>query len=412
MAVERHRLLVAALLMAVLPAAGQDDPVARVLRETSRLPEVQAAESTAAFLSAHPATLPWIERLEFRTETREFDPALQRYALRLSPADPATVSRQRRLHQLRMERQRLAAREVLQEKLTEACRTLSGLHLCERELVLARKALSMEESRLRLLGGEGRRQGPDLDDLVDAESGRLRALARLGELERRRFALQRGLEGIAAPTGEELRNYPWIGTDSLIALVAGGIGRENLEVLAERTALMEARAELAREKAEAFRIVDFVQARYRPDEDLDPAERLSIGLGVRLPLPGTNRVRRQELALEVEEASRAVELASGSSRQAQAAILDELRMLADQKRELEKAVAGSFLHGIAEGRFPGISTDAMLVPEAALALLRLEEEVLRIDERIAERYLDWLELSGVLSELPRRNYLRQGLPAY
>ena len=412
MAVERHRLLAAALLLAVLPAAGQDDPVARVLRETSRLPEVQAAEGATAFLASHPATLPWIERLEFRTETREFDPALQRYALRLSPADPATVRRQRRLHQLRIERQRLTAREVLQEKLADACRTLAGLHFCELDLDLARKNLALEESRLQLLGGEGRRQGPDLGDLVDAESGRLRALARIGELERRRFALQRGLEGIAAPAPEEIRDYPWIATDSLIALVAGNIGKENLEVLAERAALMEARAELARERAEAFRIVDFVQARYRPDDDLDPVERLSIGLGVRIPLPGTNRVRRQELALEVEEASRAVELASGSSRQAQAAILDELRMLAEQKKELEQAVSGSFLHSMAEGRFPGVSVEPRLVPEAALALLRLQEEILRLDERIAERYLDWLELSGVLTELPRRNYLRQGFPTY
>ena len=53
-----------------------------VLRSALQDEVYQQQQASEAFFSQSPLDLPYLEELEFRTETHEFDPNLQEYALR------------------------------------------------------------------------------------------------------------------------------------------------------------------------------------------------------------------------------------------------------------------------------------------------------------------------------------------
>ena len=299
----RHRLLVLGLCCfgASLPWRTAAQP----LSDRGEPTATQLAESLRAWLDGYrdlgggaPAeTLEefrpgYLEQFQLRTESDRLDPGRQRYAVRLLPKLPHVRRAERRLQEA--ERTALAERPLdarrdadaaALRQLFDAAGDAAELRLIDSLIDLQRQLVEVTLRRLAEPNYDVGRVLDAQDDLSDLELRRERLDARIGFL--------------SAP-------LPF---DRLIAVGDLSAALSSLSTLgpqlpAEPSRLAILDAELALERAENQRWLDFVQVDYRSDL-LDPNRRYSIGGGVELPLrPRTITaidklaVQKQQLALD------------------------------------------------------------------------------------------------------------------
>ena len=201
-------LLVGLFGLSGLTLTAQDDPVTRYLAAQTTAPEVQMAEAAAGFLATHPPTMSWIDKMEFRTETGNFDLSQQEYVFRLSPSSLTAKNRQSDLVGVMNNQYALQTREAVHESLVQAYEQLVDLYATDRQIALNKEALEIENQHLAVLGQIGQVDGADLKDLLQIEEDRQQRMSQLHGLERARQIQERPINGsVQAPTTEDLSAY-------------------------------------------------------------------------------------------------------------------------------------------------------------------------------------------------------------
>ncbi len=391
----------------------QDDPVTRYLAAQTTAPEVQMAEEAAGFLASHPPTMSWIDKLEFRTETGNFDLSQQEYVFRLSPSSLRAKHRQSDLVHVMQTQYALQTREAVHESLVTAYERLLDLIMLDREMNLVQRAVDIDQQHLAVLGQIGQVDGADLKDLMQVEEDRQQRLSRLNELSLTRQMLQRPLAAsIPAPAVEDLKTYPWVTDAQMVDMMRKGGGTTTPQVLEAQSRLDAVILEQRVEKAERQKVLDFVQSRYQQDPKDPFREEFSISMGVNIPYSKAGNIKRQELALEQLESEQKMSLLQ----QQTVARLNDLQMefdlLIQQKQMQEEQWQNSFLRKMETGSIPGLSAEPLLILEAKKARIKVDLRILDLEQKTFEVFMKWLDLSGTLSQTPLVNHLHTLRPTF
>lgn len=230
-------------------------------------------------------------QVQFRTEADRLNPNRQRYAVRAEPRLPYLRRAERELQDAQRAALPVADAPAEREGAAEALAVLFDLVTVERANGELAANIHLHDSllavtRLRLV-----EPGFDVERLLDVEDDRseLAAARDAGDALLARQPLPVPADAIVSAAAALAR------ASDLLALGVRPDGR-----LAAELALID--AAVAFERADNWKVIDFVQLDYR--SDLEQDERFSVGFGIALPHA---RVRKlDELELErVEETHRA-----------------------------------------------------------------------------------------------------------
>ena len=393
---EKRNLLLLLLALAyplLLPAQDTLDPGAWLQQRRQALGLDRPAGPERTFRAS------WIDEIELRTETEDFDLAKEEYLFRFSPSTFRIRRAQSRLVELAREEGRLSRSEFAARATRYLLEELFAIRRLQAELPLQRRLQAVYGDERTLISGLLEEGEYDLQDLLQIEAQLQKIELDLHDQE---FALQLWAEDGALPQ-----------TESLIAIrtIAGQLGTAPLptgDYRDEELKRARLQTEVELEKAERNRILDFLQVRYNgPHSDL-LAERLNVGLGIQLPFSGSSKLKLEEL--RVEQLQHEQELQQDRT-------LDSLR-LRERLRDL-RLLTGRWqqLSGQIEAqtrqweslRSRGLdvafdSPELLLFQEEALLKKRLA--LLELEDEIYRAYLALLDQTGLLiTENPVRDLL-------
>jgi len=258
----------------------------------------RSAMETAAFSGpgTAPATvkMPWVERYELRTETRDFEVERQEYVFRLTPSTRRKVRAQEALYRHQSAAPDFDGAEAACDLVADRYQDWMTMFALTEELNVLDTLALVYEDRATVLDRLAAGLDFDWSKLIRLRKDRTELKIRRKTLTDRLALLQTayGLAGRKLDFGDVVR------PGRLLARVSGSsIAPVDAELAYELTTVAR---ELELERAERRQFLDFAQIKYQgPHGDL-PRERLSVGVGLQLPNDGNQLLKVRELELEAE----------------------------------------------------------------------------------------------------------------
>lgn len=168
------------------------------------------------------------------------------------------------------------------------------------------------------------------------------------------------------------------------------------------------------EKREDQQLLNFLQVRYKGDEDPYDyfRERLSVGMGLRLGTKHTRGLRSQELQVETLETRKEIEITKEELIKDFREETEELDYLFLKLDLLKKQLADYRLKFATEVLLErGIAKPIFLL-KAKETIIKKEIVITKTEYELYKKYLDLLFLSGKPVELPMRNFLAENLEEF
>lgn len=360
---------------------------------------------TATKLESKNVRFPWIEEYELRSETRDFDFDQQEYTFRISPSTVKKRQAQKALAEHfdnvpDFEYQEMLCKHTLSLHLdwlslyliTENNRILTALSqvLTDKQVVYEKMAGAYDF---------------DFQELVKLQIAKSDLAIAMHELQ----LDQNYIENKYGLINPQFEFQDFVTMDQIYQVLTEETTLSNLNIDPEFAYEKELVArELALEKSEARQFFDFAQVRYQgPHSDMIQ-ERLSLGIGLRIPQSGNRKLKIKELQLKQKEFARE------EQRDAQA-LQEEFNALR-QKLLIDIQSYEFYMATIAEERIQLKNLGTKIAQKEGfnpLLLLDIEKrhlntqlKALELQEDIFLDYLRYLEQSGQLCQQPRVNYLR------
>lgn len=370
-----------------------------------------------SFMQENQKGLPFVEQIGFRTETDRFELRRQEYLARINVNGLAEMRQQRRLLQAEQREEESRLRIFLHEALLERYQALAVYQVVQRRLALQRELLLVYEDQVNVLQKmAAENAGADVADLIRAEYDRDELILDIAASESRLQQLRQVIDGyFAGAAGNwQLDTSGFIQTQEIARVVAQfpQTVLQHPEATEKQADMDRIDAEYALEKAQARQIPDFLQFRHhnRPEEGFNRA--FSIGLGINLPYKGSARVKTSELKIEKNEAAQDLQVfLAGLNRQI-AAGRQQIGALAQRHQLVEKQWADSQARFTLDQAALLRDTGPLPLLEAREGQLKRQSTLLDIESEMLEHYLEILDNSGLLSDLPLINYLSSGLTPF
>lgn len=347
---------------------------------------------------------PWIEEYELRTETNDLDWQRQEYVLRLSPSSPKKRKAQQRMYSLLQAKPDVELRKSFCRKTTEVHADWISLFIIDKQKDLLKQLNKVLDDKAKVYDKYIGIYAFDFQKMISLEQNRT-------ELALNEFSLENERAYILEKynLGQVQFNYSsFISIQQILDQIS------TQELIADKNDELEdayeldlINAEIDLELAEREQFLDFVQLRYQGPHDDLIEERLSFGMGIRLPHSGNRKIKLKELQLEADEIYNDQEFDQSE------ATLD-LRKL---KTELEKSIRVYHFYNkkISEERKVLKNLASKIAAQEGynpISLLNVEERAIsnQIDsvqllEDIIFDYLNYLKRSGQICAAELKNYL-------
>jgi len=374
---------------------------------------LKLANERVDFLQSTSSNTPYFDRVEFRTQTDDFELSKQRYSVRLYTNGLGETEAGRKVYETSLRRSKIQREFQLHQGLKKRYFLVIDLLHSLKILELNRKAKAVYKDMEIVLDKSRNCLDFDIKDLIDASDDHTETQLEVIEIESRVKNIEDAIRWCVSAEGPVTFSTENMADTDLIRDITKQLG----DTLAPDNAAVNdsnLRVELARnwhelEEAQSRKHIRFLELSYDNEERHDASKAYFLELGVTLPFVVSNRldVNRRKLQLLTEE-SREKELkrtleerlatSSGDIKRllAQYAVLSEVKQQAGTETLLK-------LYMQIEGVSP-------------LVLLEMKESVLKRDialERIRyeifTNYIDLLDITGKLSEKPLRNYISADL---
>ncbi|MEM6966898.1 MAG: hypothetical protein AAF573_19190 [Bacteroidota bacterium] len=368
------------------------------------------------FLRENNPKLPLMDELEFRTETNDFQVSEQEYALRARFHTKDQQRAQANFNQAQIELKSIEEQILLNELLKERyVGIMEGMYF--KQLLAAKNEEKLIlEDRLVVLKKSVQLPKFDILDLIDAED-------ELHSAERDILRLE---NSIAENEAQILRWTNQLGTLSendlqlidieevmrVVRSVPQDPSINHASLIKRNLNIALATREQAIRRAREENSWEFFQARIGGTDDSGFRQSFTLGLGLRIPV--RNQQEDDLIALEyekIDEKAKYEELQRALKNQ-----MAQIRTEIENQFRLYELLGSQLEDNQAEEVLKQYQKIAGVSP---LALLQLrgnrfakELEQFRIKQDIYRLYIELLDASGKMMEMPLRNYLMASLPQF
>ncbi len=356
--------------------------------------------------TAEQLNFPWIDKYEFRTETRDFEPGKQEYTFRISPSTAGIRRAQRAYYEEMRNAPDFDGQEIY-------CDYVLSLHMDWLSLFMLHENQNALNELAVLLKDKQtiyERMAGTYD--VDPE--------KLLKLQTEKSELEMAMNKLRQERGLLFQKYPIqnqeIDFGHFITLEAISDFLANNILSANESAMMDSKTtykkqllvrEMELESSENKRLVDFLQLKYTGPHTDALQERLSVGLGIQLSNSGSKKLKMQELKMELDQleqqSKRDIQLKQSTllvfERELQAdiqAFFHFQKTMEEEQKQLESLSSGF-------SQKEGVSPLFLL--EIEERRLSMKIKALGKKERLLKDYLMYLQESGKMCQPTFVNYL-------
>jgi hypothetical protein len=359
--------------------------------------------------------MPFIEEMEFRTESDEMDLNRQEYLFRMRFHNRESRRVQDRINQNALQHYELRSILLAERALSGRYEYLAEWFYLEKELAeLTRKKVIIDDQLRLYKTMASNALQLDIANILKAEEDLQELEQDQLQLQLQRAVLINHFLPEADPSNIQLIAEGWISIATMHKNVLQ-IMRDSQITTSQKlqqTEVDAAQFEYELELAESRRFLEFVQAKYAGRDNLTVTREFSFGVGFLIPMKSTNRIDINEAQLEqfdeeFQLAMMAIELEEDIKEayqrfdqvwQAHQLLLkqiDEKKYAATLERYKQSA---------------GVSPVILLQLQALI--IKQERNLLRLEEEACFRYLKLLALKGMLHPDSKINYLSDDGQSY
>lgn len=374
------------------------------------------AQAKIDFLKENNYNGPWISRVELRTRSNDANLSLEDYRFRLTPGNPAELKANKRYYNKEVELLNLEYKDLLNTALRE--RYLIALdhffELAKKENL--EKQLAINRQLIEMINSGTGVYNMELGDLVDTESDELEMNLEIENTKIRMDEIEYLIKDHYDFSGE----IDWSKSELMEVIDILNLFDEfknlntgehiNLVKMEQKNQLAIERFNI--EKSETMRNIGYFQAEYDTERGNEAFDHFGYQVGIRIPIvnPDKPDLNRRKLAT-MDDNALLEERRDGYRRKMELSVL-RMDNFARQYQNIEQKL--TLLGGQNYLSFQRMDkavkiSDLIKMNEFYMDLLNKKNV---IEKKIYENYLEYLDLSGKLTETPLRNYLSKGMPEF
>jgi len=365
-----------------------------------------AAMHQAEILTLDPVKFPWIEEIDLRTETREFDLDQQEITLRLSPSTPRLRKAQSAMEQHYASIPDEEGADLYGDYLLNLYGDWLSLYFLDKQISILDSLEDILSDRQQILERQVGVLEVDLDELVDLEID-------INDLKQKEFELegeQRQLLNRYELKKESIRYDDLISLEQMNFQLQGVSLRSSAVQSDPKLDWEKAgiEKEINLERAERRKVFDFLQLRYRgPSEDVF-REKYAIGLGFTFDNSGSRRLKLSRLMYEKRLLDTETQVDAEKMTSRVNAMMEEFQRALEEVEHFFnlKIEERKHLEELSTLIRSQMGFDPLLVLKINEHNLQEELKSLEYMEDLYFDYLEILVANGLISQLPFKNHLK------
>lgn len=353
--------------------------------------------------------LPLIEKVEFRTETNNFDLQQQEYLIRVTPNSIKNRKTQGQYHETVQHMAQMELEYTKSKELRERYELMVELYYSKAFLASHRQHQVLHNDKVTLLRRSSSLPGFDILELINAEDRAQENLHSILDLENKIFTLEKTIKKMhqtnLSVSFSGFRFVTMEGIKDLMVAVSSNaiLSHTALDLLSAETykTMLEYEWETAKSKFS----LGYVQAQYGYSPGDPFRKNFSIGLGFDIPLKSTGRLDLNEIQVKILESE-------NEYFQMRNQIEENIFTLEQKLNNLisrHDLVTSHLKDSQAEFALQEYSKIAEASPRA---LLQLRENTLKkqlllqeLEREIYMTFVEFLDLTGTISQQPETNLL-------
>jgi hypothetical protein len=348
-------------------------------------------------------SLPWIETYELRTESDEFDFNRQKYTARFTPTSPAVRKAQSALFHHYRRKLSLVEASYINSKIEEAYEFWIDLYFNKKILSVYEKILQVNQDKLKVYKKLVESEDFDFTILIDTQQKINELFIKIKELQ-----ISINTKMIQSSlVGKSISLEDMITVDEISHVLNNQRNSDLIDVdyFYENELLNK---EIALERAEKRKIFDFIQIEYGGPHEEVLNERISLGLGLKIPTYGKKNLKIEEIRIEQQQ----LDFEHQIKKKEVAEDITGLLIKVQSKIEIYKSL--EVLRTSQQNAYQEISTfvanesgeDPIILLKIIEAKEKISLEDLERQKEIFEEYIEYLVLSSKLFDRPLKNYLK------
>lgn len=382
------------------------------LSSASQQQNVQIANQQVAFQAGQDAELPWLQELEFRTETNDFIWRQQEYAVRVTPNTKRQRNAQTNYHQALNNLSKTEQELILKNALFNRYEWLVDWLKVEQELANKRVLKTVYNDKLTVLKHNVGNLNFKVNDLVKAEEELLEIDADMLKLNIKKQYLLSAFQYLTNrnDTLELDKKRLITTTDILKKMRLQSLDTLNslaLERRKNRIEILDKETEI--ELSEIHNPISYVQLKGGGGNNVTFREFVSIGVGIKFPLKGDKKLDLNELSLEKLEESGEYLILKSKLERKQKELIEQLEQLIIQQEYLEKQLKNSQAVFVLNKLLEIEDSNPLDILDLKEIIIKKEQKIEAIDLQILKIYVDWLAVSNTMMQQPLQNHLTNQL---
>ncbi|MEP7322179.1 MAG: hypothetical protein ABI761_09675 [Saprospiraceae bacterium] len=375
---------------------------------------VKNKSSLVEYRKAHPQTLQWLDKIELRTQTNEFNFSQQEYGVRFYSNQPSDIRYRKQSESLEIDELQTEVDEVLHKALLLRYHLLTDLYLNELEKKMIQQQDSFYKRKINYLESLLLNQlNEEVKDLIQStrKDDKLSARLVLLKEESEFFKLKVndiGIKETSLPSFDS-----WILPDQIKQILNTENKTSEAHPVLQKFNQSTAKLNLEKTQiySEKWDILNFIQARWRNNsKDFLFNEKVSLGAGFRIPYSGDYRKNKNTYQYEAFKSDLALKEWQFNYAMKAKVIKTELLQILSQIEQNQihlKAFEKKFRNPELL-QHPSLTVlDQLLIEET---LLDGQEELFDLQKKLFRSYLEYLDHSRLISLPPYKNYLLNALP--
>ena len=335
--------------------------------------------------------VPIIQEMDFRTETRDFDPVKQEYTFRVKPNTPKLIKAQKNY-----------SKELLNlpdfDEIESNCDHVRNVHEdwldlyrynTERPILLKVKSILNDQTKVL------KRKRANLDFTISEE---LKTQKDLTSISHELTKNQLSIKSIKDKYGYKEEEFVFDDIISLQSLLSNLFTEKSdpNQKTEDQFEISLLENEIEIEKAEQNQILDFMQLRYRGSENNPINERVSLGLAFTLNTSADRKIKIKELQQEIERINRKrkreTEIKNQEINEKRLSLIRDVESLSAYEELANSEI--KHLQSLSSGIAKSVGFDPLIILDIQSRLTEIEMEKLDQKIEIYQDYLDFLELNG------------------
>ncbi len=341
----------------------------------------------------------WIDEVQLRTQTDEFDFDRQQYTIRVRPSTGKVRKKQKDLFELYKRNSEFQLEDWKRDFVKSAYTACLTIYSTEQELDLQKKLLVLLNDQELVL--QKLTQLPDFNvkELIDIQKDQYNLKIDIHKNESRFSTI--------LPVGQKIDLSNLISIDAIQQKIQETFTTPSFALQEKALEEQLIDAEIALEQAERKRYWDYLQFRYNGPHDDILKERLSIGLGFQIPTSSDGKLKVEKLLMEkesigseylIDEKRRDIQIQRK---------ITSIQLLLDERAFTQKLLQtfNQKSEELAKRASQQQISNPLLLLYNKTNQLKQQLGLLDLEKDIYNEYLDLLELTGALYEVPFRNCL-------